>query len=152
MKMRFANQHAVQFPMQNRAGMTLVEVIVALAITGLTVSGIITGYVYCSKSTVKDALYMAANGRAMERIEATRTARWDPSSGVDELVASNFPDETVTLDMSPSSSAITSATIKTDISQLPLTSPVRRIRVDCIWQFNGGGLVTNTIETCRAPD
>lgn len=152
MKMRFANLQAVQFPMRNRAGMTLIEVVIALAITGLTVAGIVTGYIYCSTATVKDSLYMAANGRAMERIEETRTAQWDPASGMDQLVATNFPDVTNTLDMSPSSSAVTMATIKTTISDLTLSPPVRRICVDCIWQFRGGELVTNEIETCRAPD
>ncbi len=43
--------------------MTLVEVVVALAITGLTIAGIVTGYIYCSTATIKDALYMAANAR-----------------------------------------------------------------------------------------
>jgi prepilin-type N-terminal cleavage/methylation domain-containing protein len=154
MKTRLLNQKVVQFPLRGRDGMTLIEVVIALAITGLTVAGIVSGYIYCSTSTVKDALYMAANGRAMERIEETRIARWDISSYpvVDELVASNFLDQTVTLDMSPTSSGITTATVKTDISQISLTPPVRRIRVDCIWQFQGGALVTNTIETCRAPD
>jgi type II secretory pathway pseudopilin PulG len=132
--------------------MTLIEVVIALAITGLTVAGIVSGYIYCSTSTVKDSLYMAANGRAMERLEETRTAQWDPAAGVDELVASNFPDQTVTLDMSPSSSAITSATLKTYISDLTLTPPVRTIHVDCIWLFRGVEPVTNSIETCRAPD
>lgn len=139
--------------------MTLVEVVVALAITGLTVGGLITGYIFCMTSSEKDALAMAANTRAMERIEETRSAIWAPTRAqpVDELVATNFPDKTVTLDLSGSGSAITSATLKTDISQispsasLPFSPPVRRIRVDCSWQFKGTAMVTS-IETCRAPD
>lgn len=111
--------------------MTLVEVVVALAITGLTVGGLITGYIFCMTSSEKDALAMAANTRAMERIEETRSAIWAPTRAqpVDELVATNFPDKTVTLDLSGSGSAITSATLKTDISQispsasLPLRHP-----------------------------
>jgi prepilin-type N-terminal cleavage/methylation domain-containing protein len=161
MKTGFSNQEVVQFPPRGRAGMTLIEVIVALAITGLMVAGIVTGYFFCTTSTVKDSLYMAANARAMERMEETRSAIWAPyrAKPVDDLVATNFPDETnVILDLSGSSSAVTSATLKTDISQIlpspssPFSAPVRRIRVDCIWQFNGVELVTNTIETCRAPD
>ena len=78
--------------------MTLVEVVVALAITGLTVGGLITGYIFCMTSSEKDALAMAANTRAMERIEETRSAIWAPTRAqpVDELVATNFPDKTVT--------------------------------------------------------
>ena len=140
--------------------MTLVEVVVALAITVLMVAGIVNGYIFCTTSTVKDSLYMAANARAMERMEETRSATWAPyrAKPVDELVATNFPDKVVILDLSGSGSATNLATLKTDISQIspspfsPFSPPVRRIRVDCIWQFKGVELITNTIETCRAPD
>jgi prepilin-type N-terminal cleavage/methylation domain-containing protein len=154
MKTRLSNKAVVQFPKQGRAGMTLIEVVIALAIAGLTVAGIVTGYIYCSTATVKDALYMAANGRAMERIEETRMARWDVSSYpvVDELVATNFPDQTVTLDMSPSGPGTTTATVNTTITPLSSSPPVRIIHVDCIWLFRGVEPITNSIETCRAPD
>jgi hypothetical protein len=140
--------------------MTLVEVVIALAITGLMVAGIVSGYIFSNTSTVKDSLYMEANARALERLEQTRGAIWAPNRAdpVDELVATNFPDETnVVLDLSASGSAITFATLHTEISQilpsatLPLSAPVRRVHVDCIWQFKDE-LITNSIETCRAPD
>jgi prepilin-type N-terminal cleavage/methylation domain-containing protein len=159
LKTRFLNQKAVQFPPRGRAGMTLVEVVVALAITGLMVAGLVTGYIFCTTSTVKDSLYMAANARAMERMEETRSAIWSlyGPNPQDDLVTNNFPDKVVTLDLSGSGSAITLATLKTDISQilpspsLPNAAPVRRIHVDCIWQFQGVEIVTS-IETCRAPN
>jgi len=134
--------------------MTLVEVVVALAIAGLMVGGIVAGYFYCSAATAKDALYMAANARVMERMEAVRSAQWDTSSypPVDQLAATNFPDVVVTLDQPVAGPVTTSATLKTYISQISVAPPLRRIHVDCIWQFNGAGLVTNSIETCRAPD
>jgi prepilin-type N-terminal cleavage/methylation domain-containing protein len=159
LKTRNLNQTVVQFPPRGRAGMTLVEVVVALAITGLMVAGIVEGYIFCTTSTVKDSLYMAANARATERLEETRSAIWAPyrAQPVDELVASNFPDQTVTLDLSGSSSVATLATLKTTISPIspspssPLSPPVRGIHVDCIWQFQEE-LITNSIETCRAPN
>ena len=134
--------------------MTLVEVVIALAITGLMVGGIVTGYIYCTTSAVKAELAQAANARAMERIEEARSAQWDTSSWpvVDQLVATNFPDESVTLDMPGTNTVGTSATIQTTISQISVTPPIRRIRVDCIWQFRGVELITNSIETIRAPD
>ena len=134
--------------------MTLVEVVIALAITGLTLVGIISGYIYCTTSAVKAELVQAANAWAMERLEETRSARWDTSSwpAVDQLVATNFPDKVVSLDMPGSGSGGTSATMVTKISQISLTPPIRGIHVDCIWQFRGVGLITNTIETVRAPD
>ena len=154
MKIRISNQSGVQSPPRSRAGMTLVEVMMALAITGLVLAGIVSGYIFCTTSTVKDSLFMAANARAMERIEEARSAIWAPyrAEPTNQLVAANFPDKVVILDLSGSGSNITSATIKTDISQISLSPLVMRIRVDCIWQFKGVEWVTNTIETCRAPD
>ena len=81
--------------------MTLVEVVIALAITTLTLAGIVEGYIYCTTATVKAELVEAASARAMERLEETRSAQWDTASWpvVDQLVATNFPDEVVSLDM-----------------------------------------------------
>ena len=134
--------------------MTLVEVVMSLAIYGLALGGIVNGYVFCARSSEKAALSLAANARAMERIEETRSAKWDTASWpvVDQLVATNFPSKVVTLDLSGSGAVKTPATINTEISQISLTPPLKRIRVDCIWQFNSVQRVTNTIETCRAPD
>jgi prepilin-type N-terminal cleavage/methylation domain-containing protein len=155
-KIRFINQKVIQFPPRGRAGMTLVEVLVAMAIAVLMVGGIVTGYIFSTQSTVKDSLYMAANARAMERMEQTRGAQWDTASfpPTNQLVAANFPDKIITLDLSGSGSVTNSATIKTQISTNtnPLfTAPLLEIRVDCIWQFKGV-LITNSIETSRAPN
>ncbi len=134
--------------------MTLVEVVVALAITGLTVGGIISGYIYCTTSAVKAELVQAASARALERIEQARSAQWDTagSTNVDQLVATNFPNEVVSLDTPGTNWGGTSATIVTTISQISVNPPIRGIRVDCIWQFRGAEWITNTIETIRAPD
>jgi type II secretory pathway pseudopilin PulG len=132
--------------------MTLIEVVIALAITAVTVAGIISGYTYCTTSSVKAELEQAANTRAMERIEQTRSAQWDASGwpAVDQLVATNFPDEIVSLEMSGTNGTL--ATIQTTIAQISDSPPLRSIHVDCIWQFQGGAFITNSIETCRAPD
>ena len=134
--------------------MTLIEVVIALAITGLTVAGLVGGYIYCMTATVKAELVQVANARAMERLEETHSAKWDISAWpvVDQLVATNFPDKVVSLDMPGSESGGTSATIETTITPISLTQPIRKIRVDCIWQFKGVEWVTNSIETIRSPD
>jgi type II secretory pathway pseudopilin PulG len=154
MKIMCSNQKVVQFPQRGPAGMTLVEVVIALAITVLTLAGIVKGYIYCTTATVKAELVQAASARARQRLEETKSAQWDTASWpiVDQLVATNFPDEVVSLDMPGSTARGTSATIKTKISQISLTPPIRGIRVDCIWQFEGTEMITNTIETIRAPD
>jgi type II secretory pathway pseudopilin PulG len=134
--------------------MTLVEVLVAFAIAGLAVGSIVSGYLFCITSVEKSALSLAANAKATERLEETRGAKWDTSSypAVDELVATNFPVEVVVLDLAGSGPGVTYATNLTRISQISTAPPLKQIRVDCIWRFKATQLVTNTIETCRAPD
>jgi len=133
--------------------MTLVEVVVSMAITGVVMGGIIIGYIFCTTSAERAALSLAAHARAMERLEETRSAKWDTASWpvVDCLFATNFPGKVVTLDLSGSGAGTTPATIQTEITQISANPPLKRIRVDCIWKFKGQS-VTNTIETCRAPD
>jgi prepilin-type N-terminal cleavage/methylation domain-containing protein len=154
MKARFSRQQAVRFPPRGRAGMTLIEVVIALAITGLTVGGIVSGYIYCTTAAVKAELFQAANAKALERLEQTRGAIWDTSSYpvVDQLVASNFPDETVTLDMPGTNAIGTTATIQTTIAQISASPLIRSVHVDCIWQFRGSELITTSVETIRAPN
>ena len=139
---------------RHQRGMTLVEVVIALAVTGLAVGGIISGYNYCTNAAQKAALLQAANALAMERIEETRSARWDVTGwpGVDQLVISNFPLKTVTLDMSGSGTLITTASLQAEISKVSTNPPLKRIRVNCVWKFRSGPLITNSIETFRAPD
>lgn len=137
--------------------MTLVEVVIALAITVLMVGGIVNGYIYCTTSAIKAELAQAANAKALQRIEEARSAQWNTSSSlaVDQLVATNFPVESVTLDMPGTDANGTSATIQTTITPIsptPFAPPMRTIHVDCIWQFRGAEWVTNSIETIRAAD
>lgn len=138
--------------------MTLVEVMIALGIIGLTVGGIISGYIYCATFTIKAQLAQAANAKAIQRIEETRSAQWNTSSSLatDQLVASNFPDESVILDISGTDTNGTPATIITTITPIsptPFSPPMRTIHVDCIWQFSRNAeWVTNSIETIRAAD
>jgi hypothetical protein len=134
--------------------MTLAEVIFSLAISGLAVGAIVSGYTYSVTSAEKSALTLAASARAMECLELTRSAQWTPSSWppVDQLVATNFPDQVVTLDLSGAGVGVTMATNVTQISQISTTPPLKRIHVDCIWAFKNGQLMTNSVETCRGPD
>lgn len=133
--------------------MTLAEVAIAMAITGLAIAGIVTGYIYCTASAQKASLHLAANARAMERIEEIRSAKWDTASWppVDQVVVTNFPSKVVTLDLSGAGANAINATLNTEISLISTNPPLKRIRVDCVWQLRGKS-VTTSIETCRAPD
>jgi len=155
MDMRLSGTEPSRARALGRDGMTLVEVVVALAISGLSVAAIVGGYMFSSSSAEQSALSVAATGKAIERIEQTRSATWDTVSWppVDQLVASNFPAQVVTLDLSGSGPGATYATNYTQISDISTNPPVRRIRVDCVWFFARRAVVfTNTIETCRGPD
>jgi prepilin-type N-terminal cleavage/methylation domain-containing protein len=153
MNMKDLMQNCGRTPRRNREGMTLVEVVLSLAISAVAVAGIISGYIFSMASAQKWALSLAANAKAMERIEETRGARWNISiwPSVDQLVATNFPDQLVILDHSASGGGIVYATNITQISDISADPPLKRIRVDCIWTFKGSLLFTNTIETCRGP-
>jgi hypothetical protein len=146
--------------------MTLAEVVVALLIASLTVVSLVGGYISSTAAAEKSSLTLAANNRALERLEDTHAARWNVSTGVDELgtnVANlpptNFPPKVVVLDLSAQGSnatnGITYATNYTTITQVSISPQLRRIRVDCVWQFNNrqfSTLYTNTVETLRGPD
>jgi len=154
MKTTCSKQEPNRLAALRQAGMTLVEVVVALVMSGLAIVGIIQGYHYCTQSAQKSALAQAASARAMERIEETRSAKWDTSSWpvVDQLVATNFPNEDVILDLSGSGAIVSKATLRTEISQVSVTPPLKRVRVECVWSFRGSQVITNSIETFRAPD
>jgi hypothetical protein len=137
--------------------MTLAEVVVALAIVGLTVLSLVGGYIFSTVSTEKAGLSLAANTRALERLEDTHGAIWNVSGWpvVDQLVDTNFPPKVVTIDLSGQGPGITYGTNYTTITQVSLAPQLRRVRVDCAWQFRSGpfsGLFTNTVETLRGPD
>jgi prepilin-type N-terminal cleavage/methylation domain-containing protein len=138
---------------RDESGMTLTEVVVAMAITGLAIAGIIAGYNFCTHAAQKAALTLAAHARALERLEETRSAKWDTSSYpvVDQLVATNFPSKTVVLDCSGAGVATVTATLRTTIATLSINPPLKQIRVDCAWTFRDTPVVS-TIETVRAPD
>jgi type II secretory pathway pseudopilin PulG len=152
--MKRLKQECEQPQSRSLAGMTLIEVVISLAIAALAVGAIIDGYIYCTTSAQKAALSLAGSARAMERLEETRSAKWDMSSWppVDQLDATNFPDEVVVLDLSGSRTATNTATIQTYITQVSTNPPFKRIHVDCVWFFKGNQPVTNSIETLRAPD
>jgi Tfp pilus assembly protein PilV len=138
-------------------GVTLVEVLVAFLVSGLALTGMISGYILANTSAEKFALSLAANAQASQLMEQMRSATWDISSYpvIDQLTVTNFSNEVVVLESSgigTNAFNIVYATNIPQISTISVTPPLRRIRVDCVWNYRGYELMTNTIETCRAPD
>src|SRR4051812_45787211 len=135
-------------------GFTLVEVLIALAICGLAMTAIVSGYLCAASAAERSALSLAANASAMRRVEESRCARWVISTypAIDEVLQTNFPDTVVVLDLPGSGSGATYATNHTVISLISTNPPFKQVRVACVWAFRGNRLFTNSVETCRAPD
>src|SRR5581483_4584184 len=134
-------------------GMTLVEVLVAFFVSGLATAGIVSGYILANDSSEKSARSLAANDQASQMLEQMRGAKWDVSvyPPIDQLASSNFPTQVVTLEISGAGGRPVLATNYAQISTVSTNPPLRCLRVDCVWSFRGSRLVTNTIQTFRAP-
>ncbi|MDX1951923.1 MAG: hypothetical protein SFY81_07040 [Verrucomicrobiota bacterium] len=133
---------------------TLVEVVMATGIAALTMGASIYGYLLSAQRAEWSAYSLAAQSLAMQRVEQTRAAKWDPLGfpPVDQLIATNFPTEINVLDIPVSGTNLVFATNYTTISVVSANPPLKAIRVDCVWAFYSGGLFTNSVVTYRAPD
>jgi type II secretory pathway pseudopilin PulG len=138
----------------DRLAFTLVEVVIATGIAALTISSSIYAYVLSTRRAEWSAYSLAAHSLAMQRMEQSRAAKWDPAAfpSVDELVASNFPTRIDILDIPISGTNIAYATSITSIATISTVPALKRIRVDCSWSFANGKSFTNSIVTYRAPD
>jgi len=145
-------------PIQSRrrdlTAITIIEVVLSLAIMGISFGAIVMGYVMSARRAEWSAYSLAANSLAMQRLEQCRAAKWDllTTPITDELVATNFVDQPSVLDVPISGANITYATNFTAITTISANPPLKMIRVDCVWPFKGQGLFTNTLITYRAPD
>ena len=139
---------------RKKQALTLVEVLVALGISALAVAGIVKGYFLANTSSQKFALSLAANAQASQWMEQMRCADWDTSRfpAVDQLTSTNFSNVVVSLEYAGAGTNVTYATNFMYITTISTNPPLRRIHVDCVWRFQGGQLITNSIETERAPN
>jgi len=137
-----------------RAGMTLTETLVAVALTIITVSGTINGYILSSNRAEWSAQSLAAHSMSLQRLEQVRAAKWDTAAypPVDQVVTDRFPAVTNVLDLPVSGTNIVTATVVTTITLVSTTPPLKMVRVDCIWPYMNRGFFTNTVRCYRAPD
>ena len=134
---------------------TLVETVIALAVGALILGGLVLGYVMSTQRAEWSAYSLAAQSLAIQRVEQARAVKWDPQAyppQPDLLVPSNFPPSREILDIPMTGGQLIYATNYTTITDIPGPSPVRMVRVDCVWRFGARGVFTNTIATYRAPD
>ena len=158
MKVKTSSRPSTELLKQGRAraqrAFTLAEVAVAMAITAMSMAGVVAGYIFATRQAEWSAFSLAAQALATQRLEQTRAAQWEPRQPLDELVATNFPTvPTNRLDMPISGTNIAYATNFTTITDLKAAVgyPLKMIQVDCVWSFRQR-LYTNTIATYRAPD
>jgi prepilin-type N-terminal cleavage/methylation domain-containing protein len=149
---------------------TLVEVLMAVVLLSLVLSGLMYGYVQANRMAEFSSMWLAAQSYASQGAEQARAADWRPreKSAVtgpntwDELPPTNTPiigcgtnfilDIPIKGDPSTNDFAffVTNYVYVTDI----LTNPyLRQIRSDAVWRFPLTGQVyTNTVILQRAPD
>ena len=137
----------------NRA-FTLAEVLIAMGISVLMISGIVYGYLMSANRAEWSGYSLAAQSLVLQKIEQTRACQWDPEANppIDELLSTNFLVETQVLDIPISKTNVVYATNYTTIFTVSTNPPVKCIRVDCVWRFLRRGLFTNTALNYRAPD
>src|SRR5256885_508776 len=73
---------------------TLAEVVIAMAITVMSLAGVIMGYIFALRQAEWSAYSLAAQSLATQRMEQTRAATWAPRhtpAAIDEVVTNNFP-------------------------------------------------------------
>ncbi len=136
---------------------TLAEVVISAAIAAMTISGIMYGYVQACRRAEWTGYSFAAQNIAIQALERTRAAKWDPAATVpiDELTAANFPNETVVLDLPVKGTNVVSATNIITITTVTTTPPLKMIRVECRWPYKDGQVskvFTNTVVTYRGPE
>ena len=134
---------------------TLVETVIALAVGALILGGLVLGYVLSTQRAEWSAYSLAAQSLAIQRVEQARAVKWDPHAyppQPDLLVPGNFPPSREILDIPMTGGQLIHATNYTTITDIPGPSPVKMIRVDCVWRFGARGVFTNTTATYRAPD
>ena len=135
-------------------GFTLEEVVCSTAIAGITVGGLLTGQNLAYKRLLWSATSLLAQVETMGRLEQVRAAKWDQMANppVDELAATNFPDQVTTLPVPGLFSGQVYATNRVSIVNISSDPPLRMIQVEVTWSLLGDRCFTNSIFTYRSPD
>lgn len=129
-------------------GFTLVEVAISVAIAGLSIGGIVWGYIMAANRVEWSMCSSAAQAMAMRHLEQTKSARWDTLT--DELVQANFPGATENLDLPVAGSGSVNGTNTITIVDVSGSDPpLRTVRVDCSWSLMSHGPFTNTVFALR---
>jgi hypothetical protein len=140
-----------------RAGFTLAEVVMAMAIAMVVFAGIIGAYIHGCYRAEWAGYSLAAQALAIQQIEQAKSAKWDIQDVPIVNEITNLPAVTASqLDLPISGTNVTWAT--NFISVMSLTNgPVSYyfVRVDTVWPFfwrNQVTYYTNTVADYFAPE
>ncbi|HTI97690.1 MAG TPA: hypothetical protein VL527_02215 [Dongiaceae bacterium] len=151
---------------------TLVEVVLAVAITALLFGGIIVGNTFTCRRAEWTGYSLAAQSLGVQQLEQARAAVWDQNGNdITNLNLINWSYNSGsqvgtgysvdTLDIPVAGTNFVYATNFVTIRMLPLnnaTNPpiyVQMVQIDTVWPFNAGRATkffTNSIATYLAPD
>ena len=144
-------------PVQGRrdsSAMTLIEVAVAMAIAALVMAGMFEGYTLASRRAQFSSYSLAASATAMKQMERIVASQWVISG----IVVTNIFNPALTavqtnaLGMPSNGTNLVYATNYATVTQISTNPPYLMVRVDCVWNFMGMGVFTNTLAVMRGPD
>jgi prepilin-type N-terminal cleavage/methylation domain-containing protein len=135
-----------------RGGYSLIEMLVAMAIAGILIAGMVSGHIQAAKQAEWSAYSLAASSLALQQLERIRGAKWDSQAANDQVISGNFPVTVEILDIPITKTNIVYATNRTTITTISTAPPLKMVRVDCTWRFMSRAVSTNSVATYRAPD
>ncbi len=140
--------------MRNAGAFTLIEVAVSLAVAALVMAGMFQGYTLASRRAQYASYSLAASATAMKQMERIVASQWVISG----LSVTNIFNpalvavETNALCLPSNGTNLVYATNFATVTQLSTNPPYLMVRVDCVWNFMGMGVFTNTLAVMRGPD
>ncbi len=161
---------------QRKGGYTFIEVLISLIVVAVVFGSIINGYLSTSTRGQWTAYSLAAQSLGLQTIEQARSATWDTSDNVNQIVQmtlNNSSGDGVTVPMTGYTTNILDVpwkgnnaiwatnyiTIKPiyENNDNTLKVQVYIIRVDTVWPFNAWGgfnlkYYTNSVGAILAPD
>jgi type II secretory pathway pseudopilin PulG len=137
------------------AAFTLAEVVMAIGILVLAMSGMIYGYVQTNYKAEWSSMSLAVQALTVQSIEQARAAKWDVYSDATGSNPDELPPGTNTIIYTnsvliPSSGQTMSVTNTLQISTISTIPALRQITSQCAWYFSRSGKwYTNTVITYR---
>ena len=133
---------------------TIIEVTLCAALTVFVCAAIMQCYMIASRRSFYASCSMAANAQAMKKMEQVINATWKYTAGGTNIfipALTNADPENLEMPVSGVTNLV-NCTNFTSVTQISTNPPYVMIQVQCVWNYAGLGLFTNTVATLRGPD